>query len=75
MAALLQVVDGSSLFSMTYSVMKLPPSFSGGFQVRYTELSVIFSVVTKRGASGRSERGKQNKCNLSRKVSVIWDSF
>jgi hypothetical protein len=44
---------------MKYSVIKLPPSFNGGFHVNVHDSSVIFSTVGNLGASGRSEIKKK----------------
>lgn len=52
---LTQFEDGSSTFSMIYSVIKLPPSLSGGFHVNVHDSSVMFSAVGNLGGSGRSE--------------------
>ena len=54
-ATLLHTLDGSSSFSMTYCVMKLPPSLRGGFHDNTTESSRIFSQTGNLGGSGWSE--------------------
>ena len=68
-----QLEDGSSHFSMKYSVIKLPPSSNGGFHDNTQDSSVMFSTVGNLGASGRSEKIRFNNLTLaSGRDQEIW---
>ena len=51
---LVHELDGSSCFSITYSVIKLPPSSSGGFHDKVQVSEPMFSTTGNLGGSGRS---------------------
>ena len=64
-------VEGSSSFSMMYSVTKLPPSLSGGFHDNTTESSRMFSTTGNLGGSGRSETFVRFNCQPESKLDCI----